>query len=123
MKKTLILFLTLFTVSACSTNETTTVSESSEGEMHPSITEKPEKGDLFMVENDFSEKVIYAYIEKGSEVSVNEEKNTLEIHFNEPGESEDITLQMIEFNQGSDIEMLRFYINGNETSLKSVIYE
>ncbi|WP_256440477.1 hypothetical protein [Jeotgalicoccus sp. WY2] len=42
--------------------------------MHPSITEKPEKGDLFMVENDFSEKVIYAYIEKGSEVSVNEEK-------------------------------------------------
>lgn len=76
-----------------------------------------------MVENDFSEKVIYAYIEKGSEVSVNEEEDTLEIHFNEPGESEDITVQMIEFNQGSDIEMLRFYINGDETSLKSVIYE
>lgn len=123
LKKILILFLTLFIISACSTNETTAVIDNSEGEMHPSITEKPEKGDLFMVENDSSESIIYAYIEKDSEVSLNEEDDTLEIHFDEPGESEDIALQTIEFKKDSKIDTLTFYINGVGTPLKSVIHE
>lgn len=121
MKKILFVFLSLFLLSACGTNEATTVSESFEGELHPSITEKPEEGDLFMVENDSSESVIYTYIEKGSEVTVNKEKNVLEVYFDEPGESEDTSVQTIELNQDSEIDTLKFYINGVETSLKSVI--
>lgn len=76
-----------------------------------------------MVENDASESIIYAYIEKGSEVTVNEEENVLEVHFDEPSDSEDITLQTIEFNQNPEINTLKFYINGVETSLKSIIHE
>lgn len=123
MKRISILFLPLFILSACSGNEATPVSESFESKLHPAITEKPEKGDLFMVENDASESIIYAYIEKGSEVTVNEEENVLEVHFDEPSDSEDITLQTIEFNQNPEINTLKFYINGVETSLKSIIHE
>lgn len=123
MKRILLLFLSISLLSACSTNEVTTVSESFEGELHPSITEKPEKGDIYMVENDVSENVIYANIEKDSEVTVNEKEDTLEIHFEEPGESEDVTMQMIEFSQGPEIEKFKFYINGVEKQLKTLIYD
>ncbi|WP_026859856.1 hypothetical protein [Jeotgalicoccus psychrophilus] len=124
MKYFSMLFLSLFILSACSsTSEVSTVNESYEGELPSAVTEKPEQGDIFMVDNDLSENVIYAYIEKDSEVTVNENEDTLEIHFDEPGESEDIAVQMIEFSQGSEIEKFKFYINGVETQLKSLIYE
>ena len=64
MKRILILFLSLSMLSACGKNESINVSESFESKLHPAITEKPEKGDLFMVVNDSSESIIYAYIEK-----------------------------------------------------------
>lgn len=123
MKKLLLLFLSVSILSACSKNEVTTVSESFEGELHPSITEKPEKDDLYMVESDKSENVIYANIEKDSEVTVNVKEDTLEIYFEEPGESEDVTVQIIEFTQGPEVEKLKFYINGVEKQLKTLIYE
>lgn len=47
--------------------------------------------------------------------------NNLNIHFVEPDESKDITVQMIEFKPMSKIEILRFYINGNEASLKAML--
>lgn len=111
-------------MSACSsTSEVSTVNKSYEGELDPAITGKPEQGDIFMVDSDSSENVIYAYIEKDSEVTVNEEGNVLNIHFYEPGESEDIAVQTIELNQSPAIDTLNFYINDDEAPLESIIYE
>ncbi len=123
MKKFSMLLLSLTLLSACSSNEVFEVSESSVDILTESLTDQPEQGDIFLIQNEAGERNIYAYIEKGSEIDVEEaDDNVMDIRFDEPGESDDFILYTIALENDIENQTLNFYINGEETSVE-VIYE
>lgn len=123
MKKFSMLLLSLTLLSACSSNEVFEVSESSVDILSESLTEQPKHGDIFLIQNEAGERNIYAYIEKDSEVDVEEaDDNVMNIRFDEPKESDDFILYTIALENNIKDQTLNFYLNGEETSVE-VIYE
>lgn len=123
MKKFSILLLSLTLLSACSSNEVSEISESSVEILTESLTEKPEHGDILLIQNEAGERIIYAYIEKDSEVDVEEaDDNVMNIRLDEPEESDDFILYTIALENDIENQTLNFYLNGEETSVE-VIYE
>lgn len=118
------LFLSLFLLSACSDNiGISDVSENSIDILSTSITDKPVHGDIFIIQNKLGEQIIYAYMEKDSEIDVDETyDNVLNIHFKEPGENEDYILYTLEVQGSLENSTINFYLNGEENSAE-VIYE
>lgn len=117
------LLLSLTLLSACSSNEVFEVSESSVDILSESLTEQPKHGDIFLIQNEAGERNIYAYIEKDSEIDVEEaDDNVMDIRFDEPGESDDFILYTIALENNIKDQTLNFYLNGEETSVE-VIYE
>lgn len=123
MKKLSLLFLSLTLLSACSSNEVFEISKSPVDILSESLTEQPKQGDIFLIQNEAGERNIYAYIEKGSEIDVEEtDDNVMNIRFDEPGESDDFILYTIALENDIENQTLNFYLNGEETSVE-VIYE
>ena len=123
MKKFSMLLLSLTLLSTCSSNEVFEVSESSVDILSESLTEQPKHGDIFLIQNEAGERNIYAYIEKDSEIDVEEaDDNVMDIRFDEPGESDDFILYTIALENNIKDQTLNFYLNGEETSVE-VIYE
>lgn len=117
------LLLSLTLLSACSSNKVSEISESSVDILSESLTEKPEHGDIFLIQNEAGERIIYAYIEKDSEVDVEEaDDSVMNIRFVEPEESDDFILYTIALENDIENQTLNFYLNGEETSVE-VIYE
>ncbi|KKK35417.1 hypothetical protein WN59_00865 [Salinicoccus sediminis] len=121
------MMLSMFLAACNSPSEVTGITasgtESTLDLLEQNVIEKPERGDVFLIQTESREQFIYAYVENGSEITVNEEDDTLKINFQEPNDGGDTILQMFELQTGDGIESLGFYINETEISVKEVIYE
>gem|GEM_PF-5294673 len=122
-----IMMLPMFLAACNSPSEVTGIpasgTESTLDLLEQNVIEKPGRGDVFLIQTETREQFIYAYVENGSEVTVNEEDDTLKINFQEPNDGGDTILQMFELQMGDGIESLGFYINETDISVKEVIYE
>lgn len=123
LKNILMLFLAVFMLSACAdNNESSNTSEKALNIVESSLTKEPEHGDVFLIQLESGVQIIYAHVEKDTEVTADEEEDMLNIYFEEPGESDDLMLHSIEVQESTDEEVLNVYINDEEVSVE-VLHE
>lgn len=82
--------------------------------------EEPEYGDIFVIETEDAETTVYAYVETGTEWTVDEDGDALNVHFEEPGDSEDLMLHSIDVEVDLDKYTLNFYINGESVEAENI---
>ncbi|WP_271398093.1 hypothetical protein [Salinicoccus roseus] len=124
MKRLQIIFILAVSclLAACNTDEATDMSENPVDILPAADTERPEHGDVYLIETSSAEQFVYAYIEENSEVSVDDSQdNVLNIRFDEPDDSEEYVLYSIELDSDQGGETMNFFINDEEVDVE-VIY-
>ncbi|SOC42292.1 hypothetical protein SAMN05878391_1611 [Salinicoccus kekensis] len=82
--------------------------------------EEPEYGDIFVIETEDSDITVYAYVETGTEWTVDEDGDALNVHFEEPGAGEELMLHSIDVDVNLDAYTLNFYINGESVDAENI---
>lgn len=122
MKYFLLSAVVLIILSGCSDTGVSNVEEQPVDVLESADIEEPEHGDIFVIETEDTDTTVYAYVETGTEVTVNEDGDTLNVHFEEPGESEELMLHSIDIDVDQEAYTLNFYINGESVNVVAYIY-
>lgn len=125
MKDLLIAIILLVFLSACSITDESSVVTMKDSEealdlLASTNAEQPKRGDVILFQTESGAQIIYAYIEKDSDISISENESILSIYFEEPDESKNTSLQVLELEMADNVDILHFYINGEETSFETV---
>lgn len=120
MKCFLLSTVVLMMLSGCSETGVSNVEEQPIDVLSAETEKEPEHGDIFIIETENEETTVFAYVETGTEFKVDEEDDLLNIHFEEPGESEDLMLYSLDLEVDLDRYTVNFYINGESVEAENV---
>jgi hypothetical protein len=120
MKYFLLSAVLLVFLSACNDTGVSNREEQPVEVLESAGVDEPEHGDIFVIETEDADTTVYAYVETGTEWKVDEEGDTLNVHFEEPGDGEELMLQSIEVDVDPDAYTLNFYINGESADAENI---
>lgn len=121
MKYFLLSAVVLMLLSGCNDSGVSNIEEQPVDVLESANIEEPEHGDIFVIETENGDTTVYAYVERETEVTVNEDGDTLNVHFEEPGEGEELMLHSIDVDVPQEGYTLNFYINGESVKVVSYI--